>query len=196
MNRVNIFLIVLALFLGLTGGYLLQNSQKNNLEESNTVPTKASQATKNNCLADECLLGGVGYPVSKLSAGIKDSLNQALMDEYKAYATYKATLDTFGNIKPFIMIARAEQQHISSLEGLFEKYGLKIPDNNLLNTISSPVSIEKACGIGVQAEIENVKLYKDLLLPAVKDYEDITIVFTSLMNASEQKHLPAFQRCD
>jgi hypothetical protein len=38
-------------------------------------------------------------------------------------------------------------------------------------------------------------LYRDKLIPEVTNYPDITEVFTSLMNASQDKHLPAFQKC-
>jgi len=33
-------------------------------------------------------------------------------------------------------------------------------------------------------------------LPTASSYEDIVQVFTNLMNASEQKHLKAFERCN
>ena len=196
MNRTVIF-IIFTLLLILVGGYLLLSIQEENpgALTSNTV-VRPTQSTEKNCLADECLLNDVTYPVSKLPEAVKKSLTLGLRDEYKAYATYKSVIDSFGNVRPFIMISRAEQQHIASLQGLYEKYGLDIPENNMLNTIQAPNSLEEACAIGVQGEIDNIKLYKESLLPAVKNYEDITIVFTNLMNASEEKHLPAFTRCD
>jgi len=56
--------------------------------------------------------------------------------------------------------------------------------------------LQEACQIGVDAEIANAALYRDELLPAVTAYEDITLVFENLMNASQQKHLPAFEKCN
>jgi hypothetical protein len=47
----------------------------------------------------------------------------------------------------------------------------------------------------VQAEIDNAKLYRDVLILSMKNYPDIVNVFTNLMNASEQNHLKAFERC-
>ncbi len=197
MNRIMVFLLV-TLVVGLAGGYLFRSSQdfQTVAPLSDNTGTSPTRVTRNNCLDDECLKTGVDYPVTELPAKVQDSLHQALMDEYKAYATYKTVLDTYGNVRPFIMIARAEQKHIAALQGLYEKYGIEIPENNLLETIPAPRSIHEACSVGVQSEINNVKLYKESLLPNVTDYEDITIVFTNLMNASEQKHLPAFQQCD
>jgi hypothetical protein len=78
---------------------------------------------------------------------------------------------------------------------LFDKYGLKIPENNWSGKITIALTISKNCQIGVDAEIANAKLYREELLPAVAEYSDITNVFTNLINASEQKHLTAFDRC-
>jgi hypothetical protein len=154
-------------------------------------------ANRGNCLADECLaVDGLDYPVGTLSDAAKQALSDALDDEYKAWATYGAVMEKFGNIRPFIMISRAEEQHISSLKGLFEKYGLTIPENSYVSRVSAPATLAAACQIGVDAEIANAKLYQEQLLPAVTAYPDITQVFTNLMNASQDKHLLAFDRCN
>ncbi len=41
-----------------------------------------------------------------------------------------------------------------------------------------------------------IALIRNALDNTIKNYEDITIVFTNLMNASKDKHLPAFERCN
>ena len=152
--------------------------------------------TKGTCNADGCLaVSDLEYPVGDLSEEAKSALESALDDEYKAYATYDAVINKFGNVRPFIMIIRAEEQHISSLKGLFDKYGLEIPENTYLGNISAPDTLAEACSTGVEAEIANAKLYEDDLLPGVSDYEDITLVFNNLMRASQDSHLPAFERC-
>ena len=94
------------------------------------------------------------------------------------------------------MIKGAEEQHIASLKAIYDKYDLKVPANTWSTKVSLPKTLQEACQVGVDAEIANAALYKDKLLPVVSDYPDITAVFTSLMNASEQKHLPAFDRCN
>ena len=58
------------------------------------------------------------------------------------------------------------------------------------------MTLTAACQTGVDAEIANADLYKNILLPIVTNYPDITAVFTNLMNASEEKHLPAFEKCN
>jgi hypothetical protein len=138
----------------------------------------------------------VDFPVGELSDKIVEALNLAIEDEYKAMTTYEAIIAEFGSTRPFIMIVRAEESHISSLKVVFDKYGVEILENDWIGKITVPETLQEACAIGVTVEIENAKLYKEELLPLVAEYPDIEGVFTNLMNASEQKHLPAFQKCD
>lgn len=190
------------LLVGVGGGYLIfkvtredkampfQVGQKNQYGQTQNV-------NKRNCNSDDCLtIDNIDYPVGTLSEDTKIALKKAIDDEYKAYSTYEATIDKLGMIKPFSMIIRAEENHISSLKALFDKYGLDIPENEWQDKVTVGKTKQEACQIGVDAEIANTKLYKDELLPAVTEYDDITNVFTNLMNASEQKHLPAFEKCN
>lgn len=126
---------------------------------------------------------------------VVEALDQAINDEYKAHETYASILEKFGDVRPFANIIKAEEQHISMLKDLYLSYGLVVPNNEWVGKIPAPDSIESACSLGVEAEIENVSLYRDTLLPAVSSYTDISEVFTNLMNASQTNHLPAFQRC-
>lgn len=152
---------------------------------------------RQNCLSDDCLLvDNLEYPVGDLTKEAKDALNKAIDDEYKAMSTYQKIIDKFGMVRPFSIIKNAEEQHIASLKAVFDKYGLIVPNNTWLEKTKAPDTLKQACQIGVEAEIANAKLYREELLPAVKNYEDITAVFTNLMNASEQKHLVAFEKCN
>jgi hypothetical protein len=186
MNNKTPLYIVIALLIVILGGYFLAQPKQNNI----------SQTNRENCLADDCLLvDGLEYPVGELSDEVQRALDEAINDEYKALSTYKAIIDKFGTVRPFSMIKGAEEQHIASLKAIYDKYGLDVPENNW-NNLSVPETLKEACQIGVEAEIANAALYKKELLPAAKDHEDIILVFTNLMNASEQKHLPAFNRCN
>ena len=80
------------------------------------------------------------------------------------------------------------------MENLYEKYNLLRPTFNFEN-IQAPENVKIACETGVQAEIDNAKLYRENLIPNMKNYSDIVNVFTNLMNASVQNHLKAFERC-
>lgn len=162
-------------------------------------PTRpvSQQLNEQNCLADDCLLvEGVEYPVGELPSEVKNALNEAIKDEYKALSVYEAVIAKFGTVRPFAMIKSAEEQHVASLKAIYDKYGLEVPANTWLGQISAPATLQAACQTGVEAEIANAALYREELLPAVAEYEDITLVFENLMNASQDKHLPAFEKCN
>ena len=192
MKKNTIYLVAIALVAGLAGGYYLSNSSQLNQKNDNAIV-----ATRDNCLADECLsIDELKYPVSELSKVVIAAIEKAIDDEYKALSVYESVIKKFGSVRPFSMIKGAEEQHIASLKNLFDKYGLKVPVNTWTNKIAIPATLHESCQTGVDAEIANAALYSDELLPAVTEYEDITLVFTNLMNASEQKHHPAFERCN
>lgn len=130
---------------------------------------------------------------------VQDALTSALMDEYHAEAFYAAVLDRFGPVRPFANIIRAEQNHAKAIVTLMEVYGMAVPENSLLDSAevaaAVPATFGAACTVGVQAEIDNAALYDGKLLPAVSDYADITFALKNLRDASQNMHLPAFQRC-
>lgn len=152
--------------------------------------------TRDNCLADDCLMvADLEYPADELPAEVIEALDAAIDDEYKALSTYLAVIDEFGAVRPFSMIKGAEESHIASLKAVYDKYGLEAPENEYLGNIAPPSTLANSCALGVEAEIANAALYRDQLLPAVTVYPDITAVFNNLMSASENKHLPSFERC-
>ncbi len=192
MNKKIILTIVAVLVTGLLGGYIVTSSLDNT--SSDSIKKNINKA---NCLADECLtIDNLDYPTGTLSDEAKEALIEAINDEYKAHSLYEKTIEKIGFVRPFSMIIRAEEQHISSLKALFDKYGLEIPKDDWLSKVSAENTLKQSCQAGVDAEIANAKLYKDKLLPIVSSYEDIVTVFTNLMNASQEKHLKAFEGCN
>jgi rubrerythrin len=134
-----------------------------------------------------------------LTPDAEAALGSALQDERHAEAFYAAALAKFGDARPFSNIIEAERQHEAMLIGLYETYGVAVPENGYttgaLEAPLAPEALHEACKIGVEAEIANRDLYDATLLPAVAAYPDITRVMQRLRNASEENHLPAFQRC-
>jgi hypothetical protein len=122
------------------------------------------------------------------------ALAEALQDEYKARATYRAIIQTFGPVRPFVNIVEAEERHIQALLPLFARYGIPVPKDDWPVKVAVPDSVAQACQDGVQAEIENGAMY-ERLLAMTTDYPDVQRVFQNLQRASQQNHLPAFQRC-
>ena len=127
------------------------------------------------------------------------ALGSALQDERHAEAFYAAVIAKFGDARPFSHIIEAEQQHEAMLIDLYATYGVAVPENGYasgaLLSPAAPDTLLDACKIGVEAEIANRDLYDATLLPAVAAYPDITLVMQRLRDASEENHLPAFQRC-
>ena len=130
---------------------------------------------------------------SGASAGLNGYLTTAINDEYRARDTYIAIMAKFGQVRPFVNIRKAEEQHIGMLVNVFNNYGLPVPADSV-GGLPVPATLSDACSLGVQAEIENGNLYNDLLAGTV-DYPDVQTVFRALQAASLDQHLPAFQRC-
>tara|TARA_R110001606_G_scaffold399222_2_gene582359 strand:- start:8231 stop:8683 length:453 start_codon:yes stop_codon:yes gene_type:complete len=129
-----------------------------------------------------------------MSEGLNNALIEAINDEYKARATYRAVISKFGEIRPFINIVETEGPHIDALLPLFAKYDVAILSDDWESRIETPESILDACHLGVKDEIENADMY-DRLLDLTIDYPDVQDVIKKLQRASKENHLPAFQRC-
>jgi len=125
------------------------------------------------------------------SLTLNEMLTYAIQDEYAAKAEYLEILNTYGQVKPFSSIIKAETKHISSLIPLFETNGIAIPINDADSHVVLPGSLNESYVVGVEAEIKNIAMYDSFLeedLPS-----DVRTVFESLKAASES-HLAAFQR--
>ena len=131
--------------------------------------------------------------LSDLSDAEVEALHMALDDEYKAWSVYDQVIADFGAVRPFTNIQKAEEMHISALVAPLDRYGLDVPANDWPGSVPIFDTLGEACEGGVQAEIDNAALYDQLF--AMVDNPDIIRVFTSLQQASQAKHLPAFERC-
>lgn len=121
------------------------------------------------------------------------ALNEALDDEYRAWSTYDQVIADFGEVRPFTNIREAEARHIEALRVLFGAYALPVPGNSWPGRVTRYASVREACEAGVAAEIENGALYDRLMSATARP--DILAVFRNLRDASQLRHLPAFQRC-
>lgn len=121
------------------------------------------------------------------------ALHEALDDEYHAWAVYDQVMRDFGEAPPFSNIRDAEARHIEALLVLFARYGLQVPENPWLGKAERYASLQAACAAGVAAEIANGEMYDRLL--AATERPDILLVLRNLQEASQQRHLPAFERC-
>ena len=124
---------------------------------------------------------------------LEEALQAALDDEYHARATYRAVLEAFGEVRPFINIVESEERHIQALKQQFEHHGIALPSDKWAGRVSAPESLERACEDAVQAEHENAALYGKLI-EAASEHPDVQDTFRRLRAASQERHLPAFER--
>jgi len=130
-----------------------------------------------------------------MGMSLEQALHAALDDEYHARATYQAVLDAFGDVRPFVNIVESEGRHIQALKRQCEQHGIAVPSDKWAGRVSAPESLKRACEDAMKAERENAALYEKLI-EAAREYPDVQDTFRSLQAASQERHLPAFERCD
>jgi rubrerythrin len=80
-----------------------------------------------------------------------------------------------------------------TLKRHFEKHGIEIPSHRWAGRISAPQSLKQACEDAAKAERDNAALYRRLI-DAARDHPDVQETFRRLQAASQERHLPAFER--
>lgn len=131
---------------------------------------------------------------ASLPEASRRALLEALDDERKAEARYRAVLTRFGDVRPFNRIAEAEARHQDELLTLCRWHGVTVPpDSWKAHPPAAPETLSEACAEGVKSEEANLAMY-DRLLPAVKE-PDLRATFLRLQAASRDHHLPAFRAC-
>lgn len=115
----------------------------------------------------------------------------AIQDEQLARGEYDYTLETFGDQAPFNNIVSAEEQHVSEMTVLFEKYDLAIPADESANHLKQAADIKEALENCATGEVDNIAMYNKFLEQDIPD--DVRATFTALRNASEG-HLDAFNK--
>lgn len=123
---------------------------------------------------------------------LQQVLDTALDDEYKAAAFYGQVLAEQGEVRPFSNIIRAEQRHAQFLLEMYAAHGLTPPENAWDGHEFEYSGLEDAARIAREAEIENGAMYKTLLAQDLPD--DVRETLENLKWASEERHLPAFER--
>ncbi len=190
--RALIFTILLLFATGCGAGQTQDLS--NRVPPVTATPTVAT-TTDGDMTVSDCKICKFDYASYKgdLKKEEIDGLLLALNDEYMAWATYDRVNKDFNNPRPFSNIQRAEETHADRLKVLFKTYGVPIPENPWVGQTPKFNSVAEACKAGVDAEIANRDLYTKLFKSTAR--EDILVVYRALQRASDENHLPAFQRC-
>ncbi len=190
-----IFTIILALaFVSACGQGQMNQSQKQ-INQPTAGATPVPQIEKTPNAENECKICDFDFASYKsdLKKEEIEGLLLALNDEYHAWATYDEVNKNFNNPPPFSNIQQAEATHAERLKQVFETYKVPVPENKWIGSAPKFQSVAQACKAGVEAEIANRDLYKKLFETTRR--EDILIVYRALQRASEENHLPAFERC-
>ena len=123
---------------------------------------------------------------------VQQMLQFAIDDEYLARSEYLSVLDSFGQIRPFVNIVRAEERHIDLIIPLFIDRGWDVPVDNSRDKVLGVDTLAAAFVQAQAIETDNIAMYEHFLqqedLP-----EDVEFVFSRLLAASK-KHLISFQR--
>ncbi len=119
---------------------------------------------------------------------------EALMSpdgEYAAAAAYAAVIDKFGKVQPYVNIRAAERRHIAALARQLKRYGFEVPANPYMKKIPAPASLEAAAQAWATGEVDNVKMYDNLIAQASDP--QLIRVLTNLRRSSLESHLPMFE---
>ncbi|MBS1706779.1 MAG: DUF2202 domain-containing protein [Armatimonadetes bacterium] len=137
------------------------------------------------------------------SADLRQSLTDAVNDEYHAEAFYAAVMSKFGAVTPFSNIIHAEGMHIKLVKNLLSRYRYPVPPNTFARQrgesvpafqarLGVPNSLLDSAIIAAQVERAQGPFYDNLIAAGVP--QDVSQVFLKLKSDSVNKHLPAFER--
>jgi hypothetical protein len=123
-------------------------------------------------------------------------MQEAIQDEYRSHTIYQQVVADFGEVLPFLHTMEAELRHAAALERLYRQRSL-VPPAPAAAVTEGPVrryeSVLAACTDSVQTEVDNVAIYDRLL--ALELPPDVRRVAEFNREASQERHLPAYQRC-
>lgn len=174
------------------------SAEETDTSESSDESSQADQEVSSNSeplTVDDAPQSITGYgaigALDDTDLSLLDMLTYAVQDEYLARGEYLAIMEEYGDSNPYKNIAAAEEKHLSLLKGVYDSYELVFPDDTSSEHIVVPDSLLEAAETGVNAEIDNIAMYKLFLTYNLPD--DVEEVFTALRDASES-HLMAFQK--
>lgn len=189
-------LAIIALFVVISACSPAPENQLPSTSAANSpTPAAVAEVVKKEISTNECRICDFDYANYKgdLKKEEIEGLLLALNDEYHALAIYEKVNKDFESPRPFVNIERAEAQHAERLKQIFKTYNVPVPENIWLGNAPEFKSVAEACRAGVEGEIINRDLYKKLFETTKR--EDILTVYRALQSASEENHLPAFERC-
>ncbi len=195
MNYILILLLASGFYLSSSCTAVGSNTAVASNEPDTNVPVAIPANDSPSGVITECKICNFEFSAyrGELAKEEIQGLLLALNDEYLATATYEQVNRKFDDPRPFVNIVEAERRHAERLKALFLKYGIAIPDNPWPGNVQKFSSVTEACKASVEGEVLNRDLYTRLFKTTKRP--DIVATFKDLQRASEENHLPAFERC-
>jgi hypothetical protein len=122
-----------------------------------------------------------------------DAIREALEDAYRARATCRKVIETFGPVRPFVNIVEAEERHARALRALLNRLGVEPPRDTWPTRVSASDTLVEACAAAARAELAREAMYQRLI-PLVR-HPGARRVMRRIQKASYKRYLPAFRRC-
>lgn len=163
------------------------------ISDSKSKNEKTTNSVEQSYVSKDDNLKSFGAQAAKEDTDLtkEDMLAYAMQDEYFARQEYELIINKYGEQTPFSNIIKAEEEHISMLTELFNKYNIPIPEDKSKDYVMFPNSLNESYNTGVKAEVENIDMYERFLNQDIP--QDIKDTFIELKDASE-KHLSAFEK--
>lgn len=123
----------------------------------------------------------------------KEALLRALDAERKGEAQYRATIQKFGQVTPYIHIVEAEVQHQRALEKVMARFGLSAPPNPWIrHKFVLPATLAEAARRDAEEEREyalELRRYVSTLRQP-----EVTSLFARLAQVNVERHAAALDR--
>jgi hypothetical protein len=122
----------------------------------------------------------------------KEFLNTAYTDESRKVYFFKKCAEKFPDAG-FTKILNSEQNHVSTLESVYNKYEIDIPKDLDFSSVTIPASKDDVCSTALKMEKDNVEMYKKFLTSVTNTF--LKTVFEDLRDITINRNIPAVEKC-
>ena len=119
-------------------------------------------------------------------------LSEGLQSEYRARAIYRAALDRFGEVVPFVHLAETCERQIDALRQLHQRNQIEAPEDRWMGQIEPPQTLEQARLDAIAAESETADACERLLDEV--DDPVARMMLSQLEEASRYQRLPLLEQ--
>lgn len=132
------------------------------------------------------------YPGNNLTQEEKEFLNTAYKDESRKAYFFKKCSEKFPDAG-FLKIMNSEQNHVTTLESVYNRYEITIPSDMDFSSVTIPASMDEACSTALKLEKDNVEMYKKFLTSVTNTF--LKTVFEDLRDITINRNIPAVEKC-